>query len=139
LIVKPYRRRIMSSATNRILRELLKKPVVKNSIRGFLNNIDPDNAPELARTIIWQDPEVILSLMGAIPSIANVIIRLLDEIIVQVVEKFPPQLLHDFLESIFQDIDREPIERIGTNLTKLFNDLYLEYDSGEVMKGEKNG
>jgi len=129
----------MSSATNRILRELLKKPVVKNSIRGFLNNIDPDNAPELARTIIWQDPEVILSLMGAIPSIANVIIRLLDEIIVQVVEKFPPQLLHDFLESIFQDIDREPIERIGTNLTKLFNDLYLEYDSGEVMKGEKNG
>jgi hypothetical protein len=103
-------------ATNRILRVLLKKPAFKNNIRSVLNSVDPDNARDLARTIIWEDPEIILSLVGAVPALANSIIKFLDEVILQVMEKFPPELLHDFLETIIQDVDRDAIKRIRDNL-----------------------
>jgi len=122
---------------NRILKVLLKRPVVKNNIRAVLGNIDSDNARELARTILWEDPEIVLSLMGAVPALANVLIWFLDEVIFQVREKFPPELLREFIGAVLQDVDREAITRIRDNLSTMIQEGYFEYDPESGIKGKK--
>ncbi len=109
-------------AITRITRELIKKPVFKNTIRSVLNSIDEENAPEMVRTLIWQDPEFVLSLVGALPSLINVIIKALDEIAIQI-EKFPPALIQDFARAIVDDIDKETMARALDNLSKIKSDL----------------
>ncbi|MEA3222907.1 MAG: hypothetical protein U9P49_07065 [Thermodesulfobacteriota bacterium] len=126
-------------AINRILRELLKKPVCKNTIRSVLNSIDPESARDLVKTLIWQDPELVLSLMGAAPSIINTIIKALDEVGLQI-ENFPPDLIQNFARAIVQDIDKETMERALSNLSKIINNLSPIFsellDGKEPMKGE---
>jgi hypothetical protein len=123
-------------ATNRILKVLLKRPAFKENVRSLLNGVDPDNARELARTILWEDPEIVLSLMGALPSLANSMIRFLDEIILQVREKFPPELLHAFLEEIMEEFDGESIRSIRDNISTMVHEGYFHYDPGSGKKGE---
>ena len=130
LTVRRYRGKIMADnidkgivdATNRIMRELIKKPVLKSSIRSVLNSIDPESAPDLVRTLMWDDAELILSLVGALPSIANVFIKALEEVAVQV-NKFPPDLLQEFTRSILKDIDIEAMNRAVQDLSKILDDL----------------
>lgn len=126
-------------AINRILGELLKKPVCKNTIRSVLNSIDPESARDLVKTLIWQDPELVLSLMGAAPSIINTMIKALDEIALQI-EKFPPDLVQNFARAIVQDIDKETMGRALSNLSKIINNLspiFSElFEGKEPMKGE---
>ena len=124
-------------ATNRIMRVLLKSPAFKSNVRSVLNSIDPDNARELARTIIWEDPELTLSLIGAVPSLANSIIRFLDEVILQVREKFSPELIHDFLGAIMRDVDRETIKRIKVNLSNMLDEIDLNDALEGSCIGEK--
>jgi hypothetical protein len=126
-------------ATNRILKVLLKRPVFKESVRSMLNGVDPDNARELARTIIWEDPEIILSLMGAVPSLANSMVRFLDEIILQVREKFPPELLHEFLSEIMKEFDGEAIRSVKDNISTMVQEGYFQYDPGSGKKGGGDG
>jgi hypothetical protein len=105
----------------------------------MLNGVDPDNARELARTIIWEDPEIILSLMGAVPSLANSMIRFLDEIILQVREKFPPELLHEFLSEIMKEFDGEAIRSVKDNISTMVQEGYFQYDPGSGKKGGGDG
>jgi hypothetical protein len=127
------------NATNRIVKVLLKRPAFKENIRSLLNSVDPDNARELARTILWEDPEIILSLMGAVPSLANSMIRFLDEIILQVREKFPPELLHEFLGEIMREFDGEAIRSVRDNISTMVHEGYFSYDPESGKKGEGDG
>jgi len=43
--------------TDRVLKELLKKPGFKEGTRTVLQNIDPESSRRLVRTMLWQDPE----------------------------------------------------------------------------------
>ncbi|MBN2179992.1 MAG: hypothetical protein JW743_11250 [Deltaproteobacteria bacterium] len=122
---------------NRVLKVLLKRPVVKNNIRAVLSSVDSDNARELARTILWEDPEIVLSLMGAVPALANVLVRFLDEVIFQVREKFPPELLREFISAVLQDVDRESITRIRDNLSTMIQEGYFQYDPENGIKGKE--
>jgi hypothetical protein len=126
-------------ATNRIVKVLLKRPAFKENVRSLLNGVDPDNARELARTVLWEDPEIILSLMGALPSIANSTIRFLDEIILQVRDKYSPELLHGFLEEIMREFDGEAMRSIKDNISTMVNEGYFTYDPGSGKKGDGDG
>lgn len=123
-------------AANRILKVLLQRPSFKENVRSILKGVDPDNARELARTIVWEDPEIVLSLMGAVPSLANSMIRFLDEIILQVREKFPPELLHEFLEAIICEFDDGAMRSIRDNISTMVQEGYFRYD---FENGEKGG
>jgi len=119
-------------AANRILIEVMKKPVLKQNLKNILKNIDPDSAPELAKTLLWQEPEFIMMILAALPSIANVVIKLLDQLLVEMVEKFPPDLLNGYFKGVFEDLDQEAVARIQSNfqkflvvyLTPLFNEKF---------------
>jgi hypothetical protein len=125
-------------ATNRIFRVLLKKPAFKNNVRSLLNSIDSDNARDLAKTVIWEDPEIVLSLVGAIPCLANTLIKFMDEVMVQMMEKFPPELLKEFIGSIIREIDTDTVKRIRDNLSTMIDEGYFQYDPEGLKKEGAN-
>jgi len=106
--------------SDRILKELLKKPAFKDGVRTVIANIDPDSSRQLVRTLLWQDPEFSLGLISALPPIVNASISCIDELLIQLQEKISPLLLHDFLRSIASSIDREHLLSIIKNGKELY-------------------
>lgn len=125
---------------NSLLSEILKKPGFKDDIRDALNSIDPDAGRELVKTFLWQDLEFSLGIMGGLPAIANTIIRAFDELLIQVNEKYPLELLKGFADSLIKDIDTESLGRALENarpvidaLSPLFKKAWLD----SVKEGER--
>jgi hypothetical protein len=126
---------------NTFLKELLKKPAIKDDVRAVLKSMDgPDVGRELVRTFLWQDCEFSLGLLSGLPAIANVLIRAFDEVLTQVDDKFSPELLHSFMESILADIDTETLAKamrklrpIVENLAPLFKQAWQE----ALQEGER--
>ena len=106
-----------------ILSEILKKPGFKDDVRDALKSIDPDAGRELVKTFLWQDLEFSLGLMGSLPAIANTIIRAIDELILQVNEKYPVELLKGFADSLLKDIDTESLGRALKNARPMIDAL----------------
>jgi len=101
--------------TDRVLKELLKKPGFKEGVRTTLQNIDPDASRRLVRTFMWQDPEFFLGVLGAVPSIVNSLTQCVDEVLIQLNEKFSSQLLHEFIKSLVLSLDKKTLESIVSN------------------------
>ena len=131
-----HENRGLIDASSRVLSELLEKPAVKDSIRTMLQNIDPDNSPQLVRTFLWKDPEFSLGLTAALPAIANTIIKSADELLVQVFEKFPQPLLKSFIVSLVDEIDKESLASLTDNVSKLMKLLTPVFQ--EVLGSELN-
>ncbi len=93
-----------------ILKEILRTPLFKDILRDYLNNIDPKGGPVFVKTLVWEDPEVILSVMGALPAIINWVIGAISELAKQVGPAFPPQLLKSFIVNIGDDIDTDTLK-----------------------------
>ena len=117
---------------DRVLKELLKKPVFKDGVRTVLKNIDPTSSRQFVRTLMWQDPEFFLALISALPPIVNAAISGIDELLIQLREKMSPLLLHDFLRSMASSVDRDTLESIVKNGKGLAVDLFAMAD--EVLK-----
>ncbi len=94
--------------TSRIVRELLRTPRFKRSVGIILGELDPENAGLLIRTIMWEDPEFFLSLLGAAPDVANAGINALLELVRQL-SGFPTGLLASFISMILDDVDAESL------------------------------
>ena len=127
--------------TDRVLKELLKKPGFKEGVRTVLQNIDPDSSRRLVRTMMWQDPEFFLGVLGAIPCIVNSIAQGVDELLIQLNEKFSPQMLHDFIKSMVLSIDKKTLESILSNGKPLVNELLKTVEEAYKTKteGEEHG
>ena len=74
---------------------------------------------------MWQDPEFFLGVLGAVPSIVNSLIQGVDEVLIQINEKFSPQLLHDFMKPLVLSIDKKTLESIVQNGKVLANQLWI--------------
>jgi len=109
---------------DRILKELLKKPGFKNAMRTILQNIDPESMRSLVRTSMWEDPEMFLAILGAIPATINAVITGLDELIIQLRTKFSPELLHDFVKSLVISIDKKTLKNVIENGKGLSKELF---------------
>ncbi|HON58139.1 MAG TPA: hypothetical protein P5040_06365 [Smithella sp.] len=132
---------------DRVLKELLKKPAFKENVRTVLQNIDPDAARRLVRTLMWQDPEFFLGLLGAVPALANALVQCIDELLIQLNEKFSPQLLHDFLKSLVLALDKKTLESVvrngkllGTQLWTIAEETYnAEHAANTNTEGQDYG
>jgi len=122
--------------TDRIMKELLKKPVFKDGVRTVLTNIDPESSRRLVRTLLWQDPEFSLGLISALPPVVNAALSGIDELLIQLREKMSPLLLHDFLLSLASCVDRETLERVIKNGKEL--SVIILAIADEVFKEAKN-
>ncbi len=116
-----------------IIDEILKTPVFKEVLRGHLKAIDAGKGPRMARSIMWQDVEVFLAILGSFPPIINKWIATIGESGRQISEKFAPQLLKEFMGNLLKDIDLDAIKECGTTYKELSR-RFLEH-SPEITSG----
>lgn len=107
-----------------VMKEVLSTPFVKDIIRNNLQNIKPDKTHPVVNALIWQDPEIILSVLGSIPPVVNSCVGALGETGRQLNEKFPPELLRDYLESILKDIDTSEFKGLAEAYVTLIKNLW---------------
>ncbi len=107
-----------------VLKEVLSTPFVKDIIRSSLQSRKPDKTHPLVVALIWQDPEVILSILGSIPAIVNSCVGALGETGKQLNEKFSPELLRDYLGSIINDIDTEEFKVLADAYATMMKNLW---------------
>jgi len=107
-----------------VLKEVLSTPFVKDIIRSSLQSRKPDKSHPLVVALVWQDPEVILSILGSIPPIVNSCVGALAETGNQLNEKFSPELLRDYLGSIINDIDTDEFKALAEAYTTMLKNLW---------------
>jgi len=107
-----------------VLKEVLRTPFVKDLIRSSLQSRKPDKSHPLVVALIWQDPEVILSILGSIPPIVNSCVGALGEAGKQLNEKFSPELLKGYLGSILNDIDTDEFKVLAEAYSTMIKNLW---------------
>lgn len=110
-------------ATDRVLSQLLESTTFKNSVRMLLNHFDADASRRLARTVLWKDMDFTLALLAVSPALANTVIQLADEILDQVNDKFPPQLLAEYTEQVLAEIDAETLAQVRQKALGMYEAL----------------
>ena len=115
-------------ATNRILRELIRTPKFKETIIILLKSIDPPAARSLVRTLFWEDPGLLLSIIGTLPSLINLGSEALAETANQM-NSMPTLLLQDFINRIVSGIDGAAAGEAAGGLVTMVLSLQGE-DSG---------
>jgi len=111
-------------AESGVMKEVLSTPFVKDLIRINLQNIKPDKTHPLVVALIWQDPEVILSILGSLPPIVNSCVGALAETGNQLNEKFSPELLREYLGSIINDIDTDEFKNLAEAYATMMKNLW---------------
>jgi hypothetical protein len=107
----------------RIADELLASTSFKDSLRLFLKNIDPEAGPGLVRTLLGKDVEVPMAVLSTLPAIANCLIKVSIELVVQVRSKYPPPLLAGMTQSLLHDVDSETLAGLIKEIRELAKDL----------------
>ena len=110
-------------AADRILARLLETPAFKNSIRILLANLDPPASRRLVQTLMWRDMEFSLSLAAACPALINALANLTDELLTQIHEKFPEEMLSGYTADLLNDIDPETLRRVREKGRRLYQTL----------------
>jgi hypothetical protein len=119
----------MSEARNgegSVLAEIIRTPLFKDMLNNYLSEIDPRRGAASAKVILWEDPQLILSLLASIPPMLNWIIAFLGELGNQTSEKFPPQLVKGFMVNMWEDIDKDAMERCLKSYGRLIKGLLDE-------------
>jgi len=117
-------------AADRILRELIRTPKFKEGVILILNSIDPPAARRLVRTFFWQDPGLLMSILGSMPTMINAASEALAEAAVQMAN-MPPLLLQDLLNQVFAGIDGAAAGEAAGRLV----DVALSLDLSEKESG----
>jgi len=117
-------------ALDRILRQLIRTPKFKETVITLLNAVDPPAARRLVRTIFWQDPGLLMSVMGTLPAILNTAFQALAEVAAQM-NSMPAPLLQDLLHRIVEGLDGAALGEAAGGLVKMGLSLGLsDKDSG---------
>ncbi|MEW6555369.1 MAG: hypothetical protein AB1384_13920 [Actinomycetota bacterium] len=90
--------------SERLLREVIATPALKELILLQMKDIKPGTAPGLIRTLLWGDPGISMSLFGALPDMVNWLLELLLELGHQL-NGLPEPLLKDILAQVGGGID----------------------------------
>lgn len=104
----------------RMLHELLKSPKFKASLRIVVNEIDPSTVRGLVRTLIWDDMETFMTLVGGIPKLINLLAQMLSELGVQL-GNFTPPMLRGFIYELVGEIDGRALGEAAGNIHVLLD------------------
>lgn len=109
-----------------VLEEALKTPFIKDILRDYLNNIDPATGSRTVKTILWQDPELLFSLAGAVPAVLNTLICAFGETGRQL-SAFPPGLVNTLAAKVGADLDRETFQEGRAQWAALIGGILKEH------------
>ena len=108
--------------SERLMRELIKSPKFKASMKILMANADAETAKGLAKALLWEDVEFFMGTVSAMPAIVNFLVALGQEIAVQL-NAFPPPMLVAFMSQLVQGVDfeamREAVVEFKTVLDRL--------------------
>jgi hypothetical protein len=96
--------KINPGLSERILKEVIATPALKELIVLQMKDIKPETAPGLVKTLLWGDPGISMSLFGALPDMVNWLLELLLELGRQL-NSLPEPLLKDILGQVGTGID----------------------------------
>jgi hypothetical protein len=113
-----------------LIQEILRKPTVKDIVRGHLRAISPGSGRELVKVLIWQDFEFLFSILGSIPAAVNNVVGGLAQLVKEIHDKFSPQMLKGYIGSILSDVDQAELKDCGKEVMAMVRDV-LE-DSPEL-------
>jgi hypothetical protein len=99
-----------AGVSERLLRELIKSPKFKASLKVFTGNIDPANAEGLVRTLLWEDVETFMGTVSTMPVLVNYSVAVVRELITQL-NTFPTPLLIAFLSQLVESVDFKAMEQ----------------------------
>jgi hypothetical protein len=106
-----------------IIRELIKRPLVKGMLRRRLKEITPEEARSLVKTILWQDLEVVFGVMGALPSFINASAAALGTLAHELNSKVSPEMSKGFALSLIKDIDTDIIKDTAQAISALSGNM----------------
>ena len=104
--------------TARIGGHLLANSKIKGIIKILENNIDSENAEELAKVIVRSDIEFFISIIGIVPKIVNTEIIFINTIVKEL-KRLPPELIDNFFAILTENIDNELFKKSLKNINKL--------------------
>ena len=97
--------------SERILKEVIATPALKELILLQMKDIKAETAPGLVKTLLWGDPGISMSLFGALPDAVNWLLELLLELGRQL-NGLPEPLLKDILGQVGLGIDGERLQQL---------------------------
>ncbi len=121
-------------ALDRILRELIRTPKFKETVITLLKAVDPPAARGLVRTIFWQDPGLLMSVLGTLPQIANTVFQALAEIAAQM-NSMPKPLLLDLLHRIAEGLDGAALGEAAGGLHREAAEIVRRFEVGSAVLG----
>ena len=89
----------------RLLKELIRTPLIKELVRINLAPSPPGSTRELVKTFFWEDFEFSFGLVSSLPSFLNGLAEFLDELGLQL-QKIPPHMLKAFILELGKNIER---------------------------------
>lgn len=121
-----------------LLREVLRTPPLKELILLQMKGIDPDNAPGLVKAMLWEDPDISMSLFGSLPDMVNWLLEFLLELGRQL-NDLPEPFLGQVLEVLGDDLNRDRLKEIPVIYARLIQHLILGDEAPDKLDAESLG
>jgi hypothetical protein len=112
------------TAKSSVMKEILATPFIKDLIRASLKSAACKSDPSLVRTLLWEDPEVSLSVLSTLPHIVNQCTGALSEAGREIDEKFSPELLKGYLAAMGNDINTDNITACTEVWVRIISNLW---------------
>lgn len=100
-----------AGAGARVMREVIRTPAFLEIIKTNMAAVDPEKAGAAVRTVLWEDPELALSLMGTGPEVVNYLVEAVLELGRQM-NQFPGPLLDAFALQMAGRLDSEKLAAV---------------------------
>lgn len=121
-------------AAAKISRELVNTPMFKKQIQLILNELDPENIPSLIHTLIWEDPDFFLQMIGTSSAIVNILIEVSCELM-RNISQFQAPVLIETISSVAKRIDMKTVgEGMGIAQTFLSDVVNMANSNPEVAE-----
>ena len=117
-----------AGAGTRVLREVIRTPAFMSIVKMNIASLDPESARVAVRTLLWEDPELALSLVALAPDVANYIVEAVLELGRQL-DQFPAPLLDAFLDELATGIDPDLLREVPV----VYGALFEKVDAGRRL------
>lgn len=115
----------VSGLGERLVREMLRTPPLKDLIVLMFKDIDPEGAKGFASALLWEDPVVFMSVIGALPDMVNWLLEFLAELGRQL-NVMPAGLLADFVKVIESRVRLDTLQELPVVYGRLIQKIFFE-------------
>ncbi len=124
-----------TGALPRVLRELIRTPAFRELIKLNLQESPPGTASLLARTLLWEDVDITLSLLGASPQAVNSLLEFLVELGNQF-QNFPEEVLQIFIRQMGEKVDKDNLKALPGAISPVIDTLL--WNDRAAVQGLRN-